>query len=242
MSTDTGAPREFIPVEDPLEVMAYFVEASQTTASTLVWTKNQENITQSRISMISETDRSFYAWVPQDFELLRFQDELKEKQTSDCFFSVSLSQANIFFKTTFLEYDSAGLKFKIPDKVYKVQRRKNVRCQIPDDYSMPAEFQDPLYPQKTLKKKVLDISAGGISFITHEKDDPLFQVGMILNSFKFSIRLRLIRVTAEVRHKKALPNQSIKVGLMFTEISAADVEHISAYVFDENRKYFASFL
>jgi hypothetical protein len=242
MSSATEKPRDFEPIEDHREMLALLVEGAKITADTLIWTKNQENVLHSRISLLSTADEVIYAWIPTDFSAQPFAAEIEKKLALECFFSVSLSRANLFFKTQYISQDSAGLQFKIPSQVYKVQRRKNLRFPIPDSYTLPVEFQDPLFPRKTIRTKVIDISASGLSFSAAEGDSPLFQSGAILKDLRFAIRGRLIQVDAEIRHVRPFHKQLIKVGLAFQGLQSSDSSHIASYVFDENRKFFSRFL
>jgi hypothetical protein len=242
LSNASEKPRDFQPIEDPREASQYLVEAAKTAASTLIWTKNQEKVINSRIALVSDVDRLIYAWVPQDFDMPQFMDELAQKKETDCFFSVSLSRANIFFKTRFKNYDPAGLKFALPTTIYKVQRRKDARFQIPDSYVVPLEFEDPLAGGKNQKRKIADISASGLSFTVEEKEAPVFQEGLVLKKLKFSIRSRMVSVEAEIRNRRQITPALSRVGVVFKNISESDRNHIAAYVFEENRKFFSRFL
>jgi hypothetical protein len=235
-------PREFQPVEPREEIFKFLLEGAKLSASTLVWTKDQETVLQTNLSVFSETDQTLFVWIPKDFDVNRLVGELAKQDPQECFFSVSLSRANLFFKCRFLGVDSAGFKFAVPEKAYKVQRRKTIRYHITEGYFMPLEFEDPLFPGKALRTKVFDISSGGVSFLAPEKDDPIYQKGMTLKKVKFTIRLRVIQAEAEIRHKKSHEDGMIKVGLEFKDLPAAQTELISSYVLEENRKYYTRFL
>ena len=240
------APREFEPVEDIAEALKLVREGAKTLSSAMIWTKDQAQVINSHISVYSDAGHCFYCWTPKDFDPHQFMDEMAKSGESECYFSISLLRANIFFKTRFVGFDSAGLQFKLPTKVFNVQRRKNLRFPIPDGYTIKADYADPLSPETVLTKKILDMSAGGISFLIQENEVPIYPAELILKDLSFTVRGKKITVSAEVRHAKKLPEgsrfQGFAVGVMFKEIRAADSQHIAGFVFEESRKYFSRFI
>lgn len=239
-------PKEFEPVGSPEEMLRFLTEGAKTLASAMIWTENQEIVIQTHLTMMSQTDKVFYAWLPQQLDLKNFIETLDKKGTRDCFFSLSLKNANLFFKTRFKENDTVGLKFEIPIQVFKVQRRSNFRFKIPEGHVLKVEFPDPLFPETVLSKKVFDISAGGISFITYEKDTPIYQQGLVIEDFRFTLKTKLINTGVEIRHAKTFPansmEQGLKVGVVFKNMSDEQVQWIASYVFEESRKYFSRFI
>ncbi len=225
-------------------LIKYLSEGAKMTVSTVFWLQGKDQHVQSHMVHLSETDRAFYAWVPKDFDTTGFIQDLKDSGHQECLFSTSLTSANLFFKARFLGHDSTGLKFAVPDKVYKVQRRKNVRYMIPAGYVLKVEFSDPLYPDMLVQKKLTDISAGGLAFNTAAIDVSLYPVGSILTQCKIVIKTRNIQFDAEVRYAQAHQDTSkgAKIGLAFKNMLPPDSEFIAAYVFEESRKYFARFL
>ena len=194
----------------------------------------------------SDSEKSFYAWIPKNFDPSRFMEEFVAKGMTECFFSVSLSRANIFFKAPFKGYDDGGLRFDLPEKVFKVQRRKDMRFPIQDGHVLRIQIPDPLIPENMLSKKVHDISASGLAFLVPEEEVPLFQIGTLLKGVTFSIQSRKITVDAEVRHLREMPKNSVKsgfkVGIQFKNILPPDSHCIASYVFEESRKFFTKFI
>jgi c-di-GMP-binding flagellar brake protein YcgR len=243
-------PREFEPVTSASEALGLVREGAKTLSSATLWTKNQERVVNTHLSVYSESTDSFYCWTPKDLDPKIFMDEIAKIAhkggETDIFFSVSLQRANIFFKTKFMDFDQAGLRFKLPTKVYKVQRRKELRFPIPDSISLKVEFNDPLSPGSRSSRKVGDISAGGMSFLINEDELPMFPTGLKLEDFSFTIRSRKITVAAEIRHSRKIPGinhaRNAIVGVLFKDIRPGDSQHIAGYVFEESRKYFSRFI
>jgi hypothetical protein len=246
LSEKPQAPKEFEPIEDLNEALKLVKEGAKTLSTAMVWTKDQEHVINTHVSVYSEAGSCFYCWVPKGFDPKKFMDDLAKMSENECFFSISLQRANIFFKTRFIGFDSAGLQFKLPSKVYKVQRRKDLRFPVPDGIAIKVEYKDPLAPDTRISKKVLDISASGLAFLIPEAEAPLYPSGLTLQDFSFSIRNKKITVSVEIRHARKLgPDSRAKgfaVGVLFKDIRPGDGQHIAGYVFEESRKYFSRFI
>jgi hypothetical protein len=239
-------PREFEPIEDPVEARKLLKEGSRLNASASIWTKEQKLSINTSLSVFDEADQVLYAATPREIDPAWFMDQLVAIGSHDCFFSVSLSRANIFFKARYLGHDAAGFRFRTPDAVFKVQRRKDMRLLIPFGHTVRVEMQDPSFPEQKLSKKIFDISASGLSFIVSDTEGPVFQTGVILKNIVFSIGSRRIVTDAEVRHAKSQAADSshpgVKVGVLFKNIRPSDSQWIAAYVFEESRKIMIRFM
>lgn len=242
----TGPHREFVPVPSGPETTVLLKEAVKTNASTIIWTKNQEGVYNTHLSALDEKAKTLHAAIPPDSSSEMFHEAVKKSGIKDCFFSISLSRANVFFKVSFVGYDSGFLRFSYPESVYKVQRRENFRLPIPDGYTVYAEFQDPLFQENRIKKRVIDISAGGFSFLVAPSEDCIFESNTRIRNIMIRLKDRPIVAEGCVRHVKTLPSnfrvQGTKVGVVFEKIKPQDVQFIAAYVFEESRKYVTKFL
>ena len=246
MSDKPKPPREFEPIEDRDEALRLLREGARTASTAMIWTTDQEQVVNTMLNHYSAEDKSVYFWVPKELDPREFMDALAKKKNPECFFSVSLLHANIFFRTRLIGVGSIGLQFALPEKIFKVQRRKDLRIPIPDGYAMKAEFDDPHYKDERIVRKVIDISAGGTAIMVSENEEPIYQPGVILRGFTFTVRGRKIVVDVEVRHLRKLTkypkNKATKVGVQFMNIRPGDAQHIAGYVFEECRKYFTRFL
>lgn len=221
-------------------------EGAKIIAPTLVWTMDQGYQFTTHITQLSAVEKAIFCWTPKEFDLERFMNDLVAKKNNDCFFSITLPRATVFFKSTFIEHGNSQLKFSVPLKVFKVQRRQNLRHHLLKDPKAWAEHPDPLFPEKVMKRKIFDISAGGLSFIVVSQDAPLYPAGLLIENFKFTLQGRDITSTVEVRHVKPLTgaqkDMGTKVGISFKRISTTDSEFIAAFVFEESRKMFSKFM
>lgn len=234
---------EFVPVEKLEEGFRMIAEGAKTLAPTNIWTVDQIYRFDSKITELSAVEKGLYCWKPNTFDRKKFFDELLAKNTKDCFFSVSLTRATLFFKAKFLDETDVSLKFSIPSSFFKVQRRENMRHLVYRDPKAWVDFPDPLFPEKMLRKKLYDVSAGGLAFLVTTHDAPLFASGLELAHFQFSIKDRIITATSEVLHSKPCKGEQkdlgTKVGVKFRDITAADKNFISGYVFEESQKLFS---
>lgn len=205
----------------------------------MLWTKDQEIVVHSRISLVSETSGLITVACPKGFDPRGLLEFMSTHRQTDMYFSVSIQRASLFFRCKLNGADATGLTFEYPEMVYKVQRRNDFRFPIPYGHVLKIEHQDPLFVDKTVTWKVADISAHGCAIIVPDSEAPTYAVGLVLNELRFSIQNRRIEVpAAEVRHKQILPEGKVKLGLLFRRIRETDSQHIAAYVFEESRRFF----
>lgn len=239
-------PREFIAVS-PAEAKTLLLDGVKHLASAIIWTKDQKHVINTHLSLVGEADGLLHAIAPKGFSPEKFMDELARLEDHDCFFSVSLVRANVFFKTQFVGGRKTTLVFRMPQKVFKVQRRSEIRFMIPDGYVLKAEFQDPLFAENRHVLRVYDISAGGCSFLVDPSEKSFYQPGLVLRDLEFTVRGRTIKIDGEIRHISDIPNNvrlgpATKVGVQFRNIRPGDAQQIASYVFEESRKFYSRFL
>jgi len=237
---------DFVPVQDPRERLQLVKQGAKNAASATVWTPNQERLFKTHLSGMTDEDQGFYIWIPGEFKPEELRNEIVSKNLFQWFFNISLSNSNIFFKSRFQLMDSAGMKFLTPTEIYKVQRRKDFRFTIPDGLTLKVEFSDPLNPTKLINRKVVDISASGLSFQTPSEEKALFKKGAALTGIRFRLGSDDLFCGGEVMHTREFEpgyrRQGLKVGILFTEILPRDSEKIASFVLRETRKYVSKIL
>jgi hypothetical protein len=246
LSEKPQKPVDFQPIDDPAEALTLLREAAKTLSAAMIWSKDQAQVVNTHLTLLSEVDKALYAWIPKDVNPAKFMDEVARTGTEDCFFSVSLQRASIFFKARFKGYDEGGLKFALPTQLYKVQRRKDLRFTVPEGHLLKVDFEDPLFPGTMASRRILDLSASGLAFLAGPDEAPQFATGLILKKVTVTVRGRPILTEAEVKHARPLPDLSplkgSKVGILFKGMRAADVQHLASYVFEESRKFLSRFM
>ncbi len=241
-------PVDFVLVKDDGESRGFLRQGVKSFATTILWTKGQEMQLATHLSSYVEGGKymGLYAWSPPEFDRASFEREIAKSPEAECYFSVALTTAHVFFHTRYLGYDPIeGLKFAAPEKVYKVQRRKDFRLPIPDGYLIKMECAHPSDASATFTKKIFDISPGGMSVILDDVEDVLFHEGLFLTGISFRVRGRRIATDAEVRYMKPIlfhaRLKGIKMGMQFLNLDRKDYEFIKSYVNEESRKYFSKF-
>jgi hypothetical protein len=241
-STRGNLSREFIPIREPKETLALLREAADTQASAILWTKDQDWLCRARIERAS-SDELQVRLDGNSVDYARFLESLKTQNTNAVLFSLSLSKANIFFKAEFDSATNGALCFRGPEEIYKVQRRKNFRFPIPDGYVVHLDFRNPLDQDTHSRRKVVDLSAGGLSFFVPETDALILQEGMRLRQAEFKLSGRRITCDLEIRHLKPYRVRGkatgIRVGASFVGIREEFSTWIAAYVLEESRKFFS---
>lgn len=245
--TTNDQTRHFEPITDPGQSLRLLREAGKTFASLMLWTKEQEIVVHSQISLVSETDQLITVGCPKGFNPRSLLEFMATSGQTSCYFSVSLQRASLFFRAKFNGASDTGLSFFFPEAVYKVQRRSDLRFPIPHGHVLKVDLEDPLFPEKTITWKATDISARGCAILIPDEESPTYPVGLTLKNLRFAIQGRRIEVPdAEVRHKQILSSTStlagktsgVRLGLLFKRIRETDSQHIAAYVFEESRRFF----
>lgn len=212
----------------------------------MIWTRDQAHVINTNGNVYSDVDQILYFWIPKGFDPAEFMVHLGKSGTQECYFSISLLRANIFFKTEFLGFDKGGLKFRMPFKVFKVQRRKDLRFEIPDGYVLRLNYRDPLYPEKQLHRKILDLSASGMAILCEKTEQNVYLPGTPIKDILFTLRDRKIICDGEVRYAKMIPpnqrHSGLKVGIKLDRLRPGDAELIETYVMEESRKFFVRFV
>jgi c-di-GMP-binding flagellar brake protein YcgR len=220
--------------------------AAKELAPTLIWTKDQEHVIRAHLKLLNQADQVICMRTPKDFELAKLKAVFQKNGSDECFVCITLGGAHIFFKTRFKIQDNVGLKFFLPTTAYEVQRRANPRYEIPQGYVFWAEFLNPTNLKESIKRKIYDISAGGLALVLPEQEASPYVTGVILQQLKISVRGKLIAGEGEVRYSKALSEtwngKFKKVGIRFKEFLPQDIELIREYVADETQKSFLRFL
>ncbi len=215
-------------------------EGLKTSAPLFLWTENQKQVLQTRLHHLSEEDKTFQAVKPKDTDPDDF------KKVIDCYFNLTLNRANLFFKSPLVGISGDGLNFKIPEKIFKVQRRNFFRIQTKEVALMEVSFIHPHALSTKVVKNLIDLGEGGLSFLVSDEEETLFQVGMILKEVSFNLTGKKISCDGEVRQVQTFSVHShyrgVKIGIRFQHLKAAMAQQIAAFIFGESRKYLTKFL
>jgi c-di-GMP-binding flagellar brake protein YcgR len=248
LSENSEKPSDLVPVTDTLKIIKYFDESAKTKADVLVWTKKNNIIAKCHIISLSQSEKMIYISKTNADDPLKFCEDLYEAGDR-CFLNVRMERATLFFTTKFESKSFPQLKFKLPEKLFKVQRRQKPRFKVLQGYILRLTFKHPSDLTLEIKKTVFDVSSGGLSFLIDVKDSPDFKIGQVLLNLTFSIRGREFNLSGKIVYCKPFYETSrvqrapqSKIGLQFSDIQEMDAAFIEDYVIEENRKYFSRFL
>ena len=236
VSTTDDRP-QFEPVSAQ-EADLLLAEAARNNVPTMIWTKNQEEVIRTEILSFDPAQKLLVPKRAKGFDPKRFDDHLAQLGIADCFFSVALGRASLFFRTRYLGTNDTGMRFRAPEKMFKVQRRKDLRYRLPMTSNIRVETPAPY--------KLIDISASGLSFAIDMKagtDVVPFEKGDQISEIRFKLDEQTFSCVAEVKTVRALskpvPGETHHVGIAFVGLQAGKSQLIAGYIFDETRRLFS---
>ncbi|MFZ9594488.1 MAG: PilZ domain-containing protein [Bdellovibrionia bacterium] len=245
MSEAQSHSNELTEVTDPLEIIKYFDEAVKISAATLIWTQEHPEPKRCSFMGLSQLKKLIFTTPPLDCNRDEFYPKL-QAAGDRCLFNVSLERATLFFPAQLISTSFTHLEFSLPKRLFRAQRRKNQRFRILQGYVLRVEFVDPRASATVIRKKIYDISSGGLSFLTEDQERMPFYVGQRIEGMSISLRSETLTLCGEVLHLRRLPKshpsdteEKIKVGIVFRGINPAHAKLIEAYVAEETRKFFA---
>lgn len=230
-------PPELIPVPSA-KIISLFTEAIHGKSSVLFWVCDQKQTFKSELMVVLSKNPSFKILKPKNFS--------PPPKPFSCYFNLTSKRASLFFKCHFLNSNEIELEFEIPEKVFKIQRRKEPRFTVPFGHTLKVEFADPFFSESSIQRKVHDIGIGGLSFCVQPGEDALYPSGLHIYEMKLTLRGKTLVVDAEVRHDSVVnegPRKGeIKIGVVFTKIKPSDSELLAAYVQEEIQLFYSRFL
>lgn len=231
-------------VEDTKKALA---EATAFLASTSFWRKGEEPKLKTTLCEQDLQERTFSVRPPQKTGPEELKSYLfKDQESQEFHFSTSVPRVLFFYKAKLLNYSSQKLTFRTPEIIYKVQRREHLRLPGSLTSTLWVEFEHPLPSGKRFLKRLIDISAGGLSFLVSEQEATAFSPHLILPEMKIFNGHEHLMAIAQVIHLETLPKsnseEAIRIGVSFTKISNQHKQLIQAFVLKETSKFFSRFI
>lgn len=167
-----------------------------------------------------------------------FKKEIERTKSKECLLLIFASNRYILglnVKCVGINYQ---IIFDLPQKVFRLQRRKSVRYTIPAGYDMLLEMPSFERHGLRIKRKVLDISEHGLAFLVASRDEAaLYTKNTILKNCKVPIRNHEItlnlKVMNRIEHNRGRTGGGTKVGTEISSISADDLDVLAHFVYSQ---------
>lgn len=122
-----------------------------------------------------------------------------------------------------------------PWDVFKLQRRKEPRFDIPTAYELYVSMESVEGQKLRVKKRILDISSSGLGFhVLSTREAEFYKKGMFLRRMSLTIEGRQIFLDAQVKSSIDLTGdpmiKGVKIGILFIRIGPVDARYIAGYV------------
>lgn len=125
----------------------------------------------------------------------------------------------------------AGIAIKKPRRVERIQRREFVRLEIniPIKYRLSVEEGEP---EEFKKSYTIDLSGGGLRFISDEKlpEDEFLEIRLGMDRVNEVIFGKIARVA------QTEDNDGYEIGLEFKSLSPATQDEIVSWIFNKQRE------
>lgn len=122
-------------------------------------------------------------------------------------------------------------------KIVRVQRRDFVRVNavVPIEFGIVPHDANDLLNMKLEKANTIDISGGGLKFLTEKKvrEKDMLQINLSLNNNHIITFGKVVRV---ISYENELNNKLWAIGVQFTNIHESERDNIIRFVFDWQRQ------
>jgi c-di-GMP-binding flagellar brake protein YcgR len=210
-------------ITDALEIRRLLEQAADASARALIGVGGGD---ERHESAVLELDRE------QGFLLLRRPESLSARGASGrpCFVLIFARGLQALGFTAPVSSAREGvLRFALPAKAFQLQRRKDVRVEIPKGYDLAVKLHSAEARGKRIRRRLLDISAHGFSFlVTSAEEAARFAAGKFIRQVILEVHGRQIVFDAQIRNHFTLGAGRIKIGAQFLRVHPSDREFIEA--------------
>jgi c-di-GMP-binding flagellar brake protein YcgR len=215
MSAGKVDPKNVVSITDPLEIRRILARAAGEQIRAVVSAGSGQRRFESNVEDYDARLKALILRRPADFQEI--------ERCLVLLFSKG-QQALGFTGRLVPQADADSIAVTTPRKILKIQRRSEVRLEIPAGYNISV----PIFQ---IRRRVLDLSAQGLAFLVGSADEvSRFIPGTLLRRVPLKVHGRTITFDAEVRN--SIPYRSgteqFKVGVRFLRLKPEDAEFITA--------------
>jgi c-di-GMP-binding flagellar brake protein YcgR len=232
----------FVPLSEKKKKYG-LTELAKNKSDVTLWAKHQVWKEKLELDQISFEKALIFLKVTKLSVLDALRELISKKTIQELYVSCVLKTGKMFFAipVSELRFESQRIIFRIPPKVFQVQRRDHLRLEhkgLPEVKLASPKFSFD-NEQKPRAMKVLDIGAGGAQISVSSEIGLKLRRGQNIPHFEVTLYGQRIVCGAVIRWKKILKNNLLqptefRVGLKFLNLSEKDEEGLQLFVFEES--------
>ena len=237
-------PRGFVPIPEINDALKLVRDACKLGSSATTWTRDQGVVVSARLGGFDFNQKTFSLKLPEGLDPRDFQDRMTRDPA--IFISCKTHDQTLFFKVTFSAIDpSQGLVILgLPESVYRAQQRKHPRALVKDRRDIRLTHPDPANRNRTLERRVYDLSLGGASLVLFYGEERHYHVRQRLEAITLELAGLTIKTWGLVRHLQVFPPdsamQGVQLGVEFFNLGPVEKKAITTLVEEEIRRQFAA--
>lgn len=235
-------PARFYPIQDPLRIRRLLNDAAEGRVPITLWTQGRLQVIKAQVRSLE-----FPNGKSSPFEIV--VKCLKSDRTKNFFGLVHHTPKQVAFGMLYFAEEQRVVGFQVavkrfmknflilgtPQLLYRVQRRKDRRYQIPSGYDVKVQIPS-LYPKTHKGLRMMDISIGGLSFWVNPKERDRFEKNQKLDRVIFQIRNHpiLTKLTLQSIRKD---QGGYRVGCQFMGLKESDQTLIFLFIAEKKIQF-----
>jgi hypothetical protein len=166
--------------------------------------------------------------ISSDLPATAFHEAMAKSKTKNCLLLIFVGRYLLGVMTEFEKSDARSISFTFPKKIFKIQRRKNVRYSVPAGYDIFIDCES-LETHERVKRKVLDISEGGIAFSLEPTENlEAYKTGVVMRDCVLTLRNQPLKLSLRVANQ-----MDHKLGMEFIKISEENRNFLAAFIYSQ---------
>lgn len=222
----------FTKITDPVELHRLLIRAIESTSKVEVRLPSQGLEFESLIMECSDLQKGFQIEAPAEIS----DEAVKTQPTEAMLIAFMRGQNLLCIHSKNAAWNERVLTVSPPWSIFKLQRRKEPRYQIPAAYDLFVSMESmEAGSRRRVQRRVLDISEHGLGFqIASSREAASYRAGVFVRKMEMIIESRQIFFDARVANVLKIENDprraGVKVGLEIIRMSPVDRQFIASYV------------